>query len=335
MGKSTLIWLLAALLGLPGAARQPAPGLVICHAGSLSAAFKAVGDLYTRQTGVPVIERAGGSVDLARQLASGKLSCDLFASADFEVIDRMLKPAGLAGGSLRFAAGAMVLAYSTDSRGAATIAAPGGPWAPPDSVPMAAPDWWAQLTQPGVRIGGSHPFLDPGGYRADLIFQLAQAQYRVANLYNDLLGHYSIGGPAGGLGKSFDYQFTYEHSALATVRADPGGTYRYVRLPDEVSLGAPGLDPLYGRVGITLPGLQTPGAPATVHLPAGRVTWGITLMKAAPNREHALAFLELLLGSQGTAILRTLGPAPISPARTSREDLASLPASLKALVQAP
>ena len=311
-------------------AEAPRP-LIICHAGSLSAAFKQLETTYTQRTGVPVQDLAGGSVALVRRIASGQQACDLYASADFQNIDLMLKPAGLSGGGIRFAAGAMVLAYSTTSRGAGTIAAP-GTFQPP-AVPMAAADWYRQLAQPGVKIAGSHPFLDPGGYRADLIFQLAQAQYQVPGLYNDLLSNMALGGHPGGLGQTFDYQFSYEHGALAAWRAHPEGTVRYVRLPDEVNLGAATPEGRYARGGITIPGLGLPGTADSVRIPATRVTWGIAVMKNSANRDAALAFLELLLGSEGNAVLKAVGPEPLVPARAPKEDVAQLPPALQALVQ--
>lgn len=317
-------------------AREPCPAgaqqLIVYHAGSLSAGLTPIEELFTQQTGVCVVDIAGASVGILRRAAADHLPIDIYAGADFEVIDRMLKPAGLADYSVLFAQGSMVLAYTTASKNAATIAAP-GTFNPPDTVPAAAKDWAMQLTQPGVTIAGSHPFLDPGAYRADMIFQLAQDYYGVPNLYNELLGHYRIAGAPGGLGKVFDYQFTYEHNARAAYKADKTGTYRYVRLPDEVNLGATGLNPLYAKRGIAIPGLQTAGAAATVRIPASRVTWGITLMNSAPNREHALAFLQLLFGNQGTAILNAQGPAAISPPTISKQDYARLPALLKPLVQ--
>jgi molybdate/tungstate transport system substrate-binding protein len=337
MLKRGLPLVLSSLLGFSAQAQAPCPAgtpqLIIYHPGSISPAFKAVEALFTQQSGVCVVDVAGGSVGIARQVTAGRLRCDLFAAADAEIIEQMLKPAGFADYTIRFAGGAMVLAYTTSSRNAATIAAP-GPFHPPGIIPAAAPDWYAQLNQPGVMISGSHPFLDPGGYRADMIFQLAQDHYGVPNLYNELLGHYKIANAPGGLGKTFDYQFTYEHGARTAFKADQTGTYRYVRLPDEVSLGVPGMDGLYRKRGITIPGLQVPGAATTVTLPASRVTWGITLMNAAPNRDHALAFLKLLFSSQGTAVLDATGPAPITPPVVSRQDFARLPPVLKALVQA-
>ncbi len=309
------------------------PGLIIYHAGSLSAALKAVEDLYTQRTGIRILNVAGGSVSLARQVTAGRERCDIYAGADVEVIDRLLKPAGFADFSVRIAQGAMVLAYSTASKQAGTIAATGGRFDPPHAIPDAAPDWYLQLIQPGVTIVGSHPFLDPGAYRADLIFQLAADRYCVPNLYNDLLAHYVIARVPGGLGKAFDYQFTYEHSARAASKADQTRTYRYLRLPDEVNLGAPGLNPLYAKRSVTIPGLQLSETTPTVSIPGGQVTWGLTLMKAAPNRANAVTFLQLLFSSQGAALMNTVGPSPISPPRVSKQDFARLPAALKSLVE--
>jgi molybdate/tungstate transport system substrate-binding protein len=318
-------------------AQQPAcapdkPALIVHHAGSLSAAFKAVEKIYTERTGVCVQDFAGGSVSAARHVTAGREPCDIYASADFEIIDRMMKPAGVAAYTIRFGEGAMVLAYRTTSKQAASIAS--GQLDPPASIPDAAPDWYAQLIRPGVATAGSNPFLDPGGYRADLIFQLAQAKYGVPNLYSRMLEHHRVGGAGLALGKDFDYQFTYEHSAIAAFRADSAGTYRFARLPGDVSLGVAARAAQYAKVGITIPGLQIPSSAETVRIPATRVTWGLTVMTSAPHPDEAIAFLELLLGPEGVALQAATGPAPISPAAVSREDLPRLPAALKKLVRA-
>ena len=336
----TRVLALAVLSLLAGSAnaQQPCPAgtpqLIIYHAGSLSAAFVAVERVFKERTGICVVDVAGGSVDAARRVTAGRQPCDIYASADYQVIDRMLKPAHYADYSILFAEGGMVLAYTTNSKDAATIAAPDSTFSPPDVIPDAAFDWYQQLTQPGVAIAGSHPFLDPGGYRADLIFQLAQGHYDVPNLYNTMLAHYSISKAADALGKTFDYQFTYEHSAAAAYQADTTGTYRYVRLPDDVSLGLSGLNKRYAERSITIPGLQLATTASTVRIPATRVTWGLTVMKAAPNHDNALAFLQLLFSSEGAAMQTAAGPTPISPPIVSRQDYAHLPASLKAIVRA-
>lgn len=323
----------ALLLALPGRAGEaPAPALVICHAGSLSAGLKAVEALYTRRTGIPVTDIAGGSVSLARKLASGRLKVDLYAGADAEVIDRMMKPAGLAEFTLRLASGSMVLAYAATSRGAATIAAPGVPFDPPASVPAAAADWYRQLSQPGVRINGAHPFLDPGGYRADLVFQLAQDHYGVPNLYDDLLSNLTVAHVPGGLGKAYDYQVIYEHSATALAKADPTGSLRFVRLPGEVNLGSAAQEDRYASRSVAMPDLLASKG-RTVTIPGSRVTWGVTLLKDAVHREEAVAFLALLCSPEGADLLDAAGPAALRPPVVAKEDLFRVPERLKALVK--
>jgi molybdate/tungstate transport system substrate-binding protein len=324
-----------ALVAAPALAQTCAPGtpqLIIYHAGSLTAAFAPIEKLYTQMTGVCVVDAAAGSVDAARQITTGGKPADIYASADAEDIDVLLKPHGFAKYNIRFAEGQMVLAYTTASRGAATIAQP-GTFSPPDLIPDAATDWHLQLTAPGVAIAGSHPFLDPSGYRADLIFQLADLQYGVPNLYDTLLSHYSIAKASDALGKTYDYQVIYEHSAFQQFGADATKTYRYVRLPDTVALSVDEQNPRYRRAFITIPDLKPPFRETPVRIHGTRTTWGLTIMETAQNRDNAIAFLELLFGPQGVALQTAAGPKPISPPEVSRRDFERLPRALRQLVK--
>src|SRR4030095_3552174 len=150
-----------------------------------------------------------------------------------------------------------------------------GAFTPPASIPQVTGQWYEALTAPGVRISGAHPFMDPGGYRAHLIFELAQAHHKVPGLYNALLQHYQVNvadptstAPAPALGKDFNFQFTYEHNAARTAKSDT--SYRYARLPREI-------DPADARANydasIAIPGLVIPGAAASVTIPASVVEW--------------------------------------------------------------
>ena len=124
--------------------------LIIYHAGSLSAAFTPVEQLLTAETGICITDVAAGSVDAARRITAGNEPCDIFASADYLDIDRLLKPAGYASYNLLFGQGAMVLAYTTASKGADTITKAGQEFAPPYPIPEVASDWYTQLTRTGV-----------------------------------------------------------------------------------------------------------------------------------------------------------------------------------------
>ena len=303
--------------------------LIIYRAGSLTRAFTPLVKAFTCQTGIQVKDVAMGSVDAGRQITAGGQASDLYAPADYLDIDLFMKPAGYADFNIVFAHGKMVLAYSASGLAAKKlppIAQAGGT--------QAVANWYEILTMPGVAIGGGNPFLDPGAYRAPMIFQLAEAYYKKPNLYNNMLGHVVIAGSdpsAPTLGKGFDFQLTYEHNARATASTNPD--YRYVNLPDEINLSDPAKDAYYRKNGVVvLPGLGTPRTARTIAVPGTHVAWGITMMKDAPNKANAIKFLQLLLSPTGKASLDENGPAPISPAHVSPADLRKLPESLRPLV---
>jgi len=316
---------------------QAASGrLNVCHAGSLTAAFTAIEEAFSKQyPGVALTDTAGGSVDLARRFAAGTLACDVFAPADHLLIDRLLRPAKLADSTIVFASGRMVLAYlATDAK--AQRLQVSGTFNPPASIPEAAPGWYDALTAPGVRISGAHPFLDPGGYRSHMIFELAQRHYRAPGLYNALLQHYQVNvadpsnaAAAAVLGKDFNFQITYEHSAAATARRDPN--YRYARLPSAIDLSSARASE-YAPTVVTIPGLGTPGSAASVTIEASQVAWGLTIPKNSANPDQAARFVAMVLGAPGAAAFAANGPTSLTPARVSRADLSRLPSPLRSLV---
>jgi molybdate/tungstate transport system substrate-binding protein len=313
--------------------------LIIYRAGSLTRAFNPLVAKFTCETGIQVRDNPMGSVDAGRQITAGGKPCDLYAPADYLDIDLFLKPAGYADFNIVFAQGKMVLVYSATSlteKKLPPIAAPDNPpFHPPASVPNAAENWYEILTMPGVVIGGGHPYLDPGAYRLDLIFQLAADYYKRPVLHNNLLQHVTIPGPvrAGAtLGKQIDFQFIYEHNAraLAAENAD----IRYVNLPPEIGMSDPAMDAWYRQhAAIVLPGLGSPGAARSVTIPAARVAWGITILKNAPNPAAAVKFLQMLLGPEGAALLEASGPSPLSPAVVSSDDYRHVPEPLRPLVR--
>lgn len=305
--------------------------LIVYHAGSLNAAFTAVEKLFTEQTGICVKDVAAGSLDAARRVSVGQEPADVFAAADYLDISLLLQPAGLASYSIAFAENSLVLAYSTDSRGADGIAGLDAPFNPPGFVPSAAANWYEQITQPGVLIGASNPFLDPTGYRADMLFQLTALRYAQPALYNTLLQHYTITRPTDMLGTSYDYQIIYESSAYAAFQANPSA-YRYVRLPSAVNLGDPRQNRHYSQVFTVVPGLGLPDAASKAAIPATHAVWGVTVLNTAPHHAAAVQFLQLLFSPQGVALQAAGGPTPISPPVVSRADYGQLPAELQSVV---
>jgi len=308
--------------------------LIIYRAGSLTRAFKPLEEKFTCQTGIQVKDQAMGSVDAGRQITAGGQAADLYAPADYLDVDLFMKPAGYSDFNIIFAHGRMILAYSPSGLAAKKLPPIAEPGSAPNSIPKAVAKWYEILTMPGVSISGGNPFLDPGAYRAPMIFQLAEEYYKLPNLYNNLLEHVVIPGQNSGatLGKQFDFQFSYEHNARGTAATN--SDYRYVDLPDEINMSDPAKDAYYRQHAIVvLPGLGTPKSARTIAVPGAHVAWGITLMKDAPNKDNAIKFLQLLLSPVGTASLNENGPEPISPALVSPADLHKLPESLRSLVK--
>lgn len=316
---------------------QSADQLNVCHAGSVQLAFTAVENAFkAKHPDVVVNDVSGGSVALAGRLAAGLQPCDVYAAADYLDVDLLLKPLGLADYTIVFAKGRMVLAYLATDPKTQGIAGPGD-FKPPASIPQAAPDWYKVLLAPGVRLSSSHPFLDPGGYRSHMIFQLAEAHYNVPGLSNILLERLVINAAAGAgqasapiLGRDFNFQFSYEHSAAAAARNSPA--YRYVTVPDRIDLSNAANNSYYAQASVTMPGIGRSAAKAGVTIPAVRVAWGLTILKNSANHEHASAFVSMLLGPVGTAAFNANGPTAIAPAVVSIDDYARLPKSLKPLV---
>jgi molybdate/tungstate transport system substrate-binding protein len=323
-----------------GAQPQQTSQLNVCHAGSVSGAFTQVENQFKLQNpNVTIKDSSGGSLDMVRQLANGLQECDVYATADYANIALLLKPAGLADYNIVFAQGRMVLGYLATNPNAKGIAGSGN-FDPPDTIPEAVPNWYEILLAPGVKVGGVHPFLDPGSYRSHLIFQLAQTYYKVPNLYNNLLRHYATfsltavaanAGSPNQINLASDFQFSYEHSAQATAKKNPD--YRYVYLPDSIDLSNSTKNSYYSQSAIAVPGLGIPGTAPSVSIPGTRVAWGVTVLNKTPNLDNAIKFLQLLLGSAGTRALTANGPTPITPALVSASDFLKLPASLKPFVK--
>jgi molybdate/tungstate transport system substrate-binding protein len=306
--------------------------LIIYRAGSLTRAFKPLEAAFTCQTGIQVKDQAMGSVDAGRQITAGGQACDLYAPADYLDIDLFMKPAGYANFDIVFAHGRMVLTYSASGLAAKKLPPIAEAGSSPNTIPKTVAKWYEILTMPGVTIGGGNPFLDPGAYRAPMIFQLAEAYYKVPNLYNNMLEQLVSSGQGAVLGKQFDFQFSYEHNARATALANPD--YRYVDLPDEINMSDGAKDAYYKQNAVVvLPGLGTSRSARTIPVPGTHVAWGIALMNDAPNKENAIKFLQMLLSPAGTAALNENGPAPVSPALVSPTDFHKLPDSLRPLVK--
>jgi molybdate/tungstate transport system substrate-binding protein len=106
----------------------------------------------------------------------------------------------------------------------------------------------------------------------------------------------------------------------------------YVTFDDPINLGNYKYDGFYKTAEVKVTGKE----PGTWITKKGKsCTYGVTLIKDAPNREAAVAFLEYLLSpDHGLEVLEEMGQPPFIPCRIPSEDMAGkLPAELKSLVE--
>ena len=284
--------------------------IIIFHAGSLSVPFKEIADSF--QTDYPdykVILEASGSVAAARKITDLHRECDIMASADYTIIEKLLIP-GHTGWLIQFARNEMVIAFRENA---------------PSANNINADNWYKILSEADIRYGRSNPDTDPCGYRTVQTLQLAENYYENKNISQKLLS------------KDQNYIRPKETdllSLLETATIDYIFIYRsvaqqhqlnYIPLPKEINLSAPGLAADYAKASVKIAG-KKPGT--TMELQGKPMVYGITLLDNAPNQKAALKFLDYLLDDEkGSKIMQKNGQESIAPKETNYYNL--IPESLK------
>jgi molybdate/tungstate transport system substrate-binding protein len=304
---------LAAATSAPSAFAQPKGTVVMFHAGSLTMPFAAMEkEFEARYPGVDLQREASGSQAAARKITDLKKPCDIMASADFKVIDKLLVPK-YADWNIRFATNQLVLCYTDKSRFADKIN---------------AKNWYEILQSKGVIWGHSDPNLDPCGYRSLMVMQLAEKYYKKAGLYEKMLANRPIENvrPKSvelvSMLQSGNMDYAWEYRSVAVQHG-----LKFIELPEKINLGNYKDDSYYSQAMVKVTG-KKPGE--FMEMKGESVTYGITLLKNAPNREAAIAFLEYMLDPKGgLKILKDQGQPPFVPCRVPTEQMKSLlPAQL-------
>jgi molybdate/tungstate transport system substrate-binding protein len=292
--------------------------IIIFHAGSLAVPFEEMEKRFeSMHPDVDILREAAGSQKCARMITDVGKPCDIMASADYKVIDKLLIP-DYATWNIRFATNQLVLCYTDTSRYADEVS---------------EDNWYEILQRRGVVWGHSDPNLDPCGYRSLMVLQLAERYYDLPGLYDDLIANRP---EANVRPKSVDLI-----SLLQTGNMDYAWEYRsvavqhdlnFVTLPDEINLGNYRFDDLYDTAVVEVTGKE----PDTfMEIRGQSVTYGVTLVNDAPNRDSAVLFLEYLLDpGGGLAVLKEMGQPPFIPARVPAEEMKDLlPQGLQPLVE--
>jgi len=288
--------------------------LVIFHAGSLSVPFKEVAAEFKKvYPQVNIMMEASGSVASARKITDLDKPCDIMASADYSVIDKMLIPK-YADYNIKFASNELCVVYSEKSRYAKQIN---------------ANNWMEILLKTDVAYGRSDPNSDPCGYRTEMMLQLAEKHYKKQGLYSkftakdkafmrpketDLLALLET--------NTIDYIFLYRSVAKQH-------NLKYIVLPDEINLKNPAFSRQYAAAKVEINGSK-PGEKQTMT--GEPMIYSFTILRDAPNKAAAIAFAEFLLKKEkGQAIMMRNGQPSVVPMKVDNYD--KVPAQLKLFVK--
>jgi molybdate/tungstate transport system substrate-binding protein len=306
-----------AALGATGC-RADRKEVAVFAAASLARALAEIEELVERaHPALDVRVELGGSQEVCRKIAELHRRADVVATADYRVIDRILRP-GHAGFTLRFATNEVALVHAQHSK---------------HTDEISADNWPSVLQRPGVRLGMAAPDQAPIGYATLLVWQLAELtlgearagrglaarlQARVAREHvtsdeQELLQLLQS--------RAVDYAFVYRSSAEEH-------NLKTVRLPDAYNLGAEASAGLYRRAAVRVrlrrgePEQEVRGAP---------ILYGLTIPADAPNPDGGERVVALLLGEPGQRTLRRTGFRPLVPAPCDGRD--RLPPALRPLTR--
>jgi len=284
--------------------------LIIFNAGSLSVPFKEISEEFNKEyPDVNIIREAAGSRKCARKITDLKRECDIMASADYTVIDRLLIP-GYADWNIKFATNEMSIVYTDESK---------------YSDKINKDNWFEILLKDDVAFGRSDPNADPCGYRAVLTSKLSDIYYNKPGLSKALLqkdNQYIRPKETDLLAllesHNIDYIFLYRSVARQH-------NLKYLVLPDEINLKNPAFADLYRSVTVDISG-KKPGEFITKK--GEPMVYGITILKNAPNKKAAIKFVEFLLDKEkGMKIMEKNGQPSAVPMPSSSYE--KIPEELK------
>ena len=266
IGLLSLVLLVAMVLFVGAAGAEPKGKLIMFHAGSLTVPFKAMEKVFeAKYPDVDLQCEPSGSQKAARKVSDLKKPCDIMASADYKVIDKLLIPQ-FADWNVRFATNQLVLCYTDKSKYAKEVN---------------ADNWYDILEKKGVVWGHSDPNLDPCGYRSLMVIQLAEKYYKIPGLYDKLIANRPKENvrPKSveliSLLQTGNMDYAWEYLSVAVQHG-----LKYVTLPDQINLGNYKYDKLYAEAVVRVTG-KKPGT--FMDIKGKSCTYGVTLIKEAPQ----------------------------------------------------
>jgi len=301
-------------------------------AGSLTGPFeKLKAKFEEKYPNTEVLLEPAGSVDVIKKVTETKKPADVVASADYALIPKNMMPND-ADWYLTFAKNSMVLTYVDKSRYADEIT---------------SDNWYKILARNDVRWAFSDPNADPCGYRTPMVIKLAESKYGDDTIFKTLVeDHSKISATKVGNVWTLDAtnpspdgtQLTIRPKSVELVQMVQAGgidyaweyhsvavqnDLKFVELPEEIDLSAVKYADNYKTV-------QTKAIKGngTTNYIGAPIVYGVTVPKIAEHPDMGIAFVEMLIGPEGQAILTADGQPPIVPA----DGFGTVPISLAPLV---
>jgi molybdate/tungstate transport system substrate-binding protein len=258
--------------------------LLVFEAASLAGPMRPLLDTFARRTGALVLEEHGASLELARRITELHRVPDVIALADHEVFPELLMPAATSWYAT-FARNRMVVAYTDRSLHASEI----------------TPENWRNIIlRPNVALGRTDPVLAPAGYRALLLYQLAESFYREPGLAARLAAKTppgSIRANAADLAallSAGELDYIVEYESLARAQH-----FRIIHLPPDIDLGDVNRADTYAKAAVSVT-----SARGTTTRRGAPILYGISVPLHAPHGDAGVRFLRFLLEPDGKAMLR-------------------------------
>ncbi len=322
--------------------------LVVFAAGSLIQPFDDLEQAFeAKYPDIDVRNEYHGSIQVIRHAAELHEPIDVVASADHALIPMLMyesidPESGRPNAEwyIRFATNRLGLAYTNKSRYADEIT---------------AENWSEILIRPDVKVGIADPRFDASGYRAMMVFQLAENVLKKPGLFNEIFGgafkypikvsdagpfqtiripeiletkkdsHIVIRGSSIQLialleSGDLDYAFEYE----SVIRQHD---LRLVALPAELNLGDANQAEVYNQVAVQLDFQRF--ATVKPEFQGEQIGYGITIPATSTHPLEAEQFIAFLLGPEGQKIMQDDYHPLLNPLVADQFD--RVPESLKAL----
>lgn len=307
---------------LPATATPQRTPLVVFAAGSLIIPFDHLEKAFeAHYPNIDVLAEYHGSIQVIRHTTELHEPIDVIATADAALLPMLMYAVNdpdtgrpYADWYIRFASNRLALAYMPSSRYA-------------DEINTG--NWAEILSRPDLKVGLADPRFDAAGYRALMAFALEEERRKDYSLFDAMFhGRFTMpvtifrdddlttisvpeiletksGVPIVLRGASIqlvallesgdlDYAFEYE-----SVIRQHG--LQMLSLPNEVNLGAEGMEHVYGRVQVNLDFQRFASLEPVFQ--GERIGYGITIPSNAPHPQEAELFIAFLLGPQGRVLM--------------------------------